>query len=374
MAKEKNTKEEADKKGDPTVSLLSGYLKANKEDHYGDILEKDFQIPTGSLIFDIETGGGIRPSILRMSGVSGGGKTSCSLSILKNFLDEPIGRRGLYVKAEGRLSREIIERSGVKFVHNPEEWVDGTCYVLKTNIYEVAANLIHDLVKHNPNELSFFFIIDSMDALFPKGDKDKLFEECGKVSGGATLSSHFLRKMSLPFSVGGHICSMISQVRSAISINPYAKADPKQTNASGGNALNHYPDWTLEFQPRYKADLMFDKKDNIIGHWAKIIFRKSPNEKDGKEIRYPIKHNQKSGNSVWKEYEIFDILIAWEMLKKGGAWLTLSDDIHAELTAVCPEFPKMVQGQEKFIETLEANLAATEYLFNKFKKLLAQPV
>ena len=28
------------------------------------------------------------------------------------------------------------------------------------------------------------------------------------------------------------------------------------TNASGGNAALHYSDWVVEFQPRYKSDLI----------------------------------------------------------------------------------------------------------------------
>lgn len=83
--------------------------------------------------------------------------------------------------------------------------------------------------------------------------------------------------MALALSTRGHICIMISQVRSTVSINPYAKTDPKVTNASGGNALLHYSDWILEFQQRHKADLLTNKvngKDEIVGHTCKIVFKK----------------------------------------------------------------------------------------------------
>lgn len=75
---------------------------------------------------------------------------------------------------------------------------------------------------------------------------------------------------------------MISQVRSSVQINPYAKSDPKVTNASGGNAILHYSDWILEFQPRYVKDLITTQaagKGDMLGHWCKIIFRKTSNEK-----------------------------------------------------------------------------------------------
>lgn len=352
--------------------LLSSYLKSNKDEHYNYVQDKDYLISTGSLIFDIEVGGGLHPSILRFSGVSGGGKTSCSLSIMKGFLSAVKGRKALYIKAEGRLSKNVVDRSGIKFVEDAEQWEDGTCFVFKTNIYETAANLIHKLVQNNEEEAAYFFVIDSMDALIPKGDKDKTFEDAVKVSGGAAISSHFLKKMALPFSVGGHICAMISQVRSEVKINQYAKTDPRLTNASGGSALLHYSDWIFEFAPRYKSDYItatVNGKEENIGHWAKITFKKSTNEKDGKEIRYPIKHSQNGGNSVWIEYEIADLMIMWEFAKKAGAWIKIEPSLIEELKSNNIMFPETIQGIDNLRLALSNSEEATKYLFNKFKEI-----
>ena len=101
---------------------------------------------------------------------------------------------------------------------------------------------------------------------------------CLKVGGGALLSSDFLRRMALGLATRGHICYMISQVRTKVSINPYEKSDPRLTNASGGNAMLHYSDWILEFQPRWNKDLITTQpngKGEQLGHWCKVIFRKS---------------------------------------------------------------------------------------------------
>jgi RecA/RadA recombinase len=373
MKKKIELADESEKHG--SASLLSDFLKSNKEDHFNfEDSTEEFKVSTGSLILDIEVGGGVLPCIIRNSGVSGGGKTSCALTLLKNFLSFGDGKDnlGVYIKAEGRLSKQVIERSGVKFVDDADDWKDGTCFVYKSNVYESVAKMIKMLVTNNPQKKKYFFIIDSMDALIPKGDKDKDFTETLKVSGGAAISSHFLRTMSLPFSVGGHYCVMISQVRSTVSINQYAKPDPKLTNASGGQALNHYPDWSFEFQPRFKADLISDSKGNTIGHWAKIIFRKSPNEKEGKEIRYPIRHNQKDGNSVWKEYEIADVLVSWEMLKKAGAWLSPAPELIEEVkTATNREMPKQIQGQDNLMKYLESEPEVSNFLFKKFQLMLS---
>ncbi len=346
---------------------IQAYLKNNKGDHYAFEESTDYVVSSGSLLLDIEMGGGIRPGIMRFSGLSEGGKTSCALSFAKNFQKTVKNGFVVYIKSEGRLSKDILERSGVDL--SEDKWV-----VYPSNVYESVITMIRSLIKDNPNNTKYLFIIDSMDALVPRNDVEKPFEEANKVAGGSLLSSDFLRKMALGLSSKGHVCLMISQVRSTVSINPYAKTDPKLTNASGGNALLHYSDWILEFQQRHKADLILEKangKDEIIGHYCKIIFRKSVNEKTNKEVRYPIRYGRVGGKSVWIEQEITDTLLMFDMIVQKGAWITVSDELIAELAKKKLEIEKQHQGMDNFRKYLESNADITEYLFNKFKNVLA---
>ena len=147
------------------------------------------------------------------------------------------------IRDRGRLSKEMLDRSGVDT--SEDKW-----FVFKSNFFETVFGFITNLIKDNPTERKYFFIIDSMDSLIPSGDIDRSYAEATKVAGGAVLSSNFLKRMALPISTRGHICFMISQVRSTVSVNPYEKGDPKLTNATGGNALLHFSDWIFEFQKR----------------------------------------------------------------------------------------------------------------------------
>ena len=72
--------------------------------------------------------GGIRPSIIRASGVSEGGKTSCALSFAKNFQDSVENSMVVYIKSEGRLSPEMLGRSGLDV--SPEK-----LFIYKSNIF-----------------------------------------------------------------------------------------------------------------------------------------------------------------------------------------------------------------------------------------------
>lgn len=353
--------------------ILSTFLKDNKDSHYNFEAEQVFQISTGSLLLDSELGGSLEaPAIIRYTGVSGGGKTSSALLIMNRFLKSVPNSKGFLVKAEGRLSNNVKNVSGVDFVDKAEDWDVGKCFVFKSNVYENIATLILELMKNNPENTRYYFLIDSMDAMISKNDLSKGFDDSTKVAAGAVLTSNFLRKIMLPLSTFGHVCGLISQVRSTVKINMYEKGDPKLTNSSGGNALQHYADWIFEFQPRYKSDQILDGS-KIIGHWAKILLRKTTNEKDGTEIRYPIKHGRLGGKSIWLEYEVTDMLIQWGFAKKSGAWIALDANLITEIKeATTLDLPDKIQGMEKLRTFLEENPPICEFLFEKFKVALSK--
>ena len=345
------------------LDQIQSYLKEHKDEHFNFEKEPHYVVSSGSLLLDIEMSGGIRPSIIRASGVSEGGKTSCALSFARNFQDTIDNSMVVYIKSEGRLSSDMIERSGVDT--SEKKW-----FVYKSNIFESVLQLIRELIMNNPTECKYFFIIDSMDAMVPKKDLDRSFEESDKVAGGSVLSSNFLKKMALSLSTKGHICFMISQVRSKVSVNAYEKTDPKLTNASGGNALLHYSDWILEFQPRYGGDMIPPKEKKPDGHWCKVVFRKSANEKTGVEVRYPIKYGRTRGRSVWIEYEIIDTLLQFDLATAKGAWIIVEDSLIKELKKEGIEMESKHQGLDNFRKYLEEASAPRDYLFNRFKKAL----
>ncbi len=358
MAAKKKTVE-----GLSPLDQIQSYLKDHKDEHFNFEKEPQYVVSSGSLLLDIEMSGGIRPSIIRASGVSEGGKTSCALSFAKNFQDSVENSMVVYIKSEGSLSPEMLGRSGLDV--SPEK-----LFIYKSNIFESVLQLMRELIMNNPTECKYFFIIDSMDAMVPKKDLDRSFEESDKVAGGSVLSSNFLKKMALGLSTKGHICFMISQVRSKVSLNQYEKTDPKLTNASGGNALLHYSDWILEFQPRYGGDMIPPKDDKPEGHYCKIIFRKTANEKTGTVVRYPIKYGRTGGRSVWVEYEVLLMLLQWKMAEAKGAWIIVADELIEELKKAGLEMDSKHQGMDNFRKYLEREEEICKYLFKKLKTAL----
>jgi RecA/RadA recombinase len=58
------------------LDQIEAYLKANQSDHYNFEEQRDYTVSSGSLKLDIEMGGGIKPGVIRASGVTEGGKIS----------------------------------------------------------------------------------------------------------------------------------------------------------------------------------------------------------------------------------------------------------------------------------------------------------
>ena len=123
------------------VDQIQTYLEQNKDDHYNFEEERNYVVSSGSLLMDIEMGGGIGPGIIRASGITEGGKTSCALAFASNF-QKMDNAMVVYFKAEGRLSRDMIDRAGID--DSPEKWRE-----IKSNVYETVINLMRELVKNN---------------------------------------------------------------------------------------------------------------------------------------------------------------------------------------------------------------------------------
>ena len=366
--------------GSSSKSFLKSFLKEKSDHHYNFEESVSYRISTGSLNLDMQTGGGLGPGLHRFVGFTEGGKTSASLEVMKNFLNTVPNSKGFYVKAEGRLSEEMQKRSGIKFVFDPEEWDCGTCFVFESNIYETVVEGMKNLVMQNEEKIKYMFIVDSVDGLVTQADAGKSFNDAQKVAGGAVIAGAFMKMTSTPLSKRGHLAIFISQVRSDIKIDPYSPAPIRQTSATGGNALLHFSNFILEFEPRFEGDVILKDpsikksdpiKNPIIGHWCKIYIKKSPNEKSKVRISYPVKYGRTNGTSVWLEKEIVDMLMMWEMVTRSGAWYYLSDDFSSMLKENGFEAPEKFQGENAIFEFIESKPKLVSFLHKYFIEMIA---
>jgi len=355
-----------------SIAIINKFLqdKSNKNYHYNFCEEEDYKIPSGSINLDLALGGGFPSGAHRFTGVNEGGKTSCALTVARNFQNH-FGDKAMviYVRSEGRLAPELLIRTGVDT--SEEKFFRFDC-----NIFEKVFQLIRTLVEENEEGKKFLFIIDSVDALCRIGDFDKPFDESEQVAGGALVTSVFLKKMVLPITKMGHMMILTSQVRVEVAANPYASRTGPKVKQAGGNAVKHYANFILEFQERYSNDIIYsnpsaskiEDKGNPIGHFCKIAFRKSVNEKTGSVVRYPIRYGRKNGNSIWRERELIDIMKLWGYIDQKGAWISFD----AEIIDLCKESkidcPEKIQGENKLLSFIEENKNFFDLILSHFEK------
>lgn len=377
MAKIKTDEEQVESLTPQKQALAFLKDKVYSKDHYNFEPDNYYKVPSSSLNLTLELNGGLPVGAHRATGINSGGKTSCSLDFMKNFLKINKTNRGIFFKCEGRLSPDVRERSGINFTSDPDKWTDGTCLIFESNIYEAVFGFIRALITENPNQTKYFFIIDSMDNMIKRDDAAKAMEEASQVAGGALLTSVFLKKTSLALEKRGHIIIFISQIREEIKLNAYVASTPRQGKSSGGHAIEHNASIVLDFMPRFGDDIIrenpSDKNSKIIGHYCKVCLVKTDNEKNQVKLTYPIKYGRTNGTSVWKEREVFQQLLAWDLLKKTGeksSWMTVNPDLRKELLEIDSEAPEKIQGEDKICDYLEANPKVTDYLYSKFQKIL----
>jgi RecA/RadA recombinase len=366
---------------DKDSEILEKFLKDKKGQHYNFEETIDYKASSGSLQLDLNLNGGFGPGLHRFVGMNEGGKTSAALEVMKNMLNTQKQAKGFYIKAEGRLSNEMVARAGVKFVYNAKDWVNGTCFVFESNIYEVVVDAIKTLVDQNEDKQRYCFILDSVDGLISQVDIDKSFYDSNKVAGGAVIAANFMKRMSISLAKRGHMAIFISQVRADIKLDPYSKAPIRQTSATGGNALLHFANYIIEFEPRFRSDMILqdptkkqpDPKTNpIIGHWAKATIKKSPNEKTNNTIPYPIRYGRTGGKSIWVEKELVDLLYMWEFVTKKGAWITIGEEFKELVAGVTQDLPEKIQGEANLFKMIEENEGLSEFLINYFKSNIGE--
>lgn len=360
-----------------TSDLLSSLLKEHADDHFNDIIPVNKLISTGSLKLDqyvkVRSGGVVRLT----ARVPESGKTSESFVLAGNFMATMPKAKTLYVKAEGRLSPEIQARTGLTFVTKGADWKPGTVFILSSNTFETVADFIIKLSKemHEKGE-HLCVIIDSLDGLILKADKDTKGIAGGMVAGVPKLTKLLFRHLALPITHYDILLLITGQYSADIAIDPYAQKVPRLGDSAGGSSVPHQCDYVLSYAPRYPSDNILEDEDarpdpiknKILGVWVTIDIKKSATDTSGTRVRIPIKKGR-VGCAIWVEKEVVDIALQEQMIKKSGAWFSFHQAFADEAKAAGIELKDKIQGLASLYDYFEQDKTVCDWFKTKISSL-----
>lgn len=366
-------KEKKEEEIDQIDALLKD--KRYKDTHFNFVETPRWTVSTGSIILDyhlsIDGKMGIGSQILQISGDEGTGKTSFCLGLAKNFQDLGENFFVFIANAEGRINDELIRKSGLNT--DKERF-----RMLHCNIAETVFGMFRDLIQDNEKNRRYCFVIDSLDALIKLDDSEKSFSDAETIAGVPKLSKVYFRTTSLPITKGNHLLLITSQTVSNIG----GSAHGPKTVGSGGKAVKFFSTTRMEVKPVWTDTVIWEKpnetkiqdKGKRLGHYFEVEIKKAIAEKAGEKIQVPIKHNASPGKAIWKEVEVQDLMVAWDLLKKGASgWYEMAESLVKELEENKIENTKTkFQGERAVLEYLESNPKLVEYMVERFKKTLFQ--
>lgn len=348
----RKVKEEKEKKNDePKSAYEAGLVDLSNFKTY------DEKVSTGSLLFDWFLDGGFGVGLYRFGGPPEKGKTAQALTWAAAWLTTVPNSKVVYFDAEARITASKLKASPLVDVPNFESRV----ILTRCNIYEEIATKLFEMTKENPDKIRYFFVIDSLDMVMSERDFNYAFSEDEKMASVAKLSKRLMRRSGPELRIKGHHLHVLSQLTANIgqTYGPNDKSD------FGGHAIKHGTDLWGDIEEIWADDYIWEKpkekkkadKGKILGHYCKIKFKKTPNEKTGQMIKIPIRHlssdSPKSG--VWRSREIGDLMIMFGMVKASGSWMEISEEMVKEAKKKGIDVQAKIQGSENFYSYLDDN-------------------
>lgn len=373
MARPKKEKQEEPTQDD-SKSFFESILDDTQEDHFNDVVPISSKISTGSLTLDrfvsLRSG-----NVVRLIGAPELGKTSEAFVIADNYMKTMPKSKTLYLKCEGRLSKELQARTGHKFVTQAKDWEYGTVFVWAINIFETIADSLERLIQRMHADGEHLCIIwDSLDGTLLKSDSEKAIwnGESPKVAGVPLLMKLLFKRLSLPISHFDVLMIVTTQYSQAIKLDTYAPTVHRQGNGSGGSSVAHQADYAWEYLHRYNGDYILEDdkekpdiyKNKILGIYVTVELKKTGTDESNQKIKIPIKKGR-TGNAIWIEKELADLIVGFSLVTKNGSWFSFSPKIIQEALDNGVTLKESFQGLAFLYDYLESDKSVFDFFYKK---------
>lgn len=288
-------------------------------------------VSSGSILIDsaLGVGGFPRGRIVEIYGPESSGKTTVALHAVAEV--QKAGGVAAFIDAEHALDPDYASKLGV---------VIDELYISQPDTGEQGLEIADSLISSGAIDL---VVIDSVAALVPRAEIDGDMGD-SHVGLQARLMSQALRKLSGTINRTKTIAIFINQLREKVGIS---YGNPEVT--PGGRALKFYA--TIRVEVRRGEQLKSTGKDSeIVGNRTKIKVVKNKVAPPFKTAEVDIMY----GEGISKTGELIDLAVAYDFIKKSGAWYSYGTE-------------KIGQGRENVKAYLKSHPEFFEFLNHKVR-------
>jgi len=288
-------------------------------------------IRTGSIGLDTALGIGGLPKgrVIEIYGPESSGKTTLALHAIAE--SQKNGGIAAFIDAEHAFDRFYAQKLGID-VEN--------LLVSQPDNGEQALEIADNLIRSGAIDI---IVIDSVAALTPKSEIEGEMGD-SKMGLQARLMSQALRKLTSTISKTATCCIFINQLREKIGV---MFGNPETT--TGGNALKFYASVRLDIR---KLTQIKDGEE-AVGNRVRVKVVKNKVAPPFRKAEFDIIF----GEGISRCYEIIDIAVEQNIIKKSGSWFSYGDT-------------KLGQGRDAVKKVLQDNPELSDELESKIKEAL----